>query len=164
MGTNEIWLPVTEQRFSLNYEVSNLGRVRNVNGYVRKATRNKKNGYFYVTLSVGNKGRNCTVHRLVALAFIGPPPEGKTDVNHKDSNRTNNRLDNLEWMSRKENSRHGVMEGHYPTGSAHHNHGKVLSDEYRRKISESMKRRWEDPEFASRHKTSMERARARQTH
>src|SRR5689334_23863490 len=50
-------------------------------------------------------------HHLVALAFIGPPPEGKNNINHKDGNRANNRPGNLEWCDQADNIRHAWSSG-----------------------------------------------------
>lgn len=53
------------------------------------------------------------VHRLIAMTFLGLPHEGET-VNHKDGNRFNNKIENLEWMSRGDNIRYGFTHGQYP--------------------------------------------------
>lgn len=55
-------------------------------------------GYLYVTLFKNNKGKTCRIHRLVAEAFI-PNPENLPTVNHKDQNKSNNCVDNLEWCN-----------------------------------------------------------------
>lgn len=104
---NEIWLPIS---FNLNYAVSNLGRVKRVtagrglcvaNRILRPATT--FDGYFQVSLSENNRQTSIKVHRLVALMFIGEPPEGLNQVNHIDHDRKNNRVENLEWVDNKTN-------------------------------------------------------------
>jgi hypothetical protein len=102
------------------YAISNLGRVKRVapsrNGQaVVGAIRKPVNlsGYLAVTLSAAGKGRVLVlVHRLVALAFLGEPPHPDMEVNHKDADRQNARLDNLEWVSRSDNHRHAYREGY----------------------------------------------------
>jgi len=59
-----------------------------------------------VTLSHENIQHQCTVHRLVAFAFLGPPPTSDHEINHIDGDRTNNRVTNLEWVTRQENAVH----------------------------------------------------------
>lgn len=68
----------------------------------------KKNGYMQVGL-LGNDGKRkyFTVHRLVAEAFIGKPKPGQV-TNHKNGNKADNRLENLEWVTVSENSRHAI--------------------------------------------------------
>lgn len=69
-------------------------------------------GYYLVTLvnATTKKRSNRFIHRLLAQAFI-PNPDNKAHVNHKDGNKTNNALSNLEWNTPKENSQHAVDNG-----------------------------------------------------
>jgi hypothetical protein len=101
MEVKEEWTQI--QDFS-NYEVSNLGNVRNSNtGRILKLSC--KGGYMFTGLSQNSIGKTFPVHRLVALAFIDNP-ENKPQVNHKDKNRSNNNVSNLEWSTASENSIH----------------------------------------------------------
>lgn len=95
-------------------QVSNTGLVRSVlRGfpYELKQIKDKK-GYMRVSLSLGKKHetRNKMVHRLVAAAFI-PNPENKPQVNHIDGNKENNCINNLEWVTNKENAHHAIENG-----------------------------------------------------
>lgn len=75
-------------------------------GRIKKLVPYKcKNGYLYVVLCDGDKHYHKTVHRLVAETFI-PNIDNKGDVNHKNGNKTDNRVVNLEWATRQENIRH----------------------------------------------------------
>ena len=102
------------------YEVSNLGRVRSLN-YQNTGKSNiripftAKNGYMSIRLSKDNKTRGFYIHRLVALVFVDNP-NGWTEVNHKDEDKTNNRSDNLEWCTRKYNMVYGT--GHKRSAEA----------------------------------------------
>ena len=90
-----------------NYEVSNLGKVRNIkSGKVLKPHLNHK-GYLKHHLSKNNKLKELFLHRIIATAFIDNP-EGKPCVNHIDENKLNNDLSNLEWCTVKENNVHGT--------------------------------------------------------
>ena len=95
-----------------NYEVSNLGRVRSLNwrnsGKVKvlKQHDNGK-GYLQVALSGGGTTKYYLIHRLVVNAFI-PNPNNYVEVNHIDENKSNNHVDNLEWITHKENMNHGT--------------------------------------------------------
>lgn len=94
-------------------EVSNLGNVRNVwrNQVIARRQQRHQNGYLTVTVRTGVKrGVVRRVHVLVAEAFIGPKPIGM-DVNHIDGDKANNRLENLEYVSRSENLKHSWRIG-----------------------------------------------------
>ncbi|QGT52809.1 HNH endonuclease [Lactococcus phage CHPC129] len=90
-----------------NYEVSNLGKVRNIkSGRILKPYLNEK-GYLKHCLSEHNKRKFLFLHRIIATAFI-ENPEGKPQVNHIDENKLNNDLSNLEWCTVRENMIHGT--------------------------------------------------------
>lgn len=95
-------------------EVSNFGRLRNsTRKNILKSTIDK-NGYCSVNIkTVGGKGKNLLVHSLVAKAFL-PNPTGKVQVNHLDGVKTNNALDNLEWVTPSENIKHAYATGLMP--------------------------------------------------
>ena len=96
----EIWRPVIGYE---NYEISSLGRIRNViTGKVLKPLKGK-NGYLHIDL----KSKHCYIHRLVAEAFI-PNPDNLPLINHKDENPLNNCVDNLEWCTHKYNINYGT--------------------------------------------------------
>lgn len=93
------------------YLISETGEVtRRETGRVIRPSLNPQNGYLYVGLWKDNKGKTCSVHRLVARTFI-PNPDQKPFVNHKDSNRTNANKNNLEWATQSENTQHGYDFG-----------------------------------------------------
>jgi len=97
----EEWRPITD--FPI-YSVSNFGNIKN-NITKKNLKNNLKGGYYHISLTNVNCAKTLKVHRLVALAFISNP-ENKLEVNHKDKNKLNNNLTNLEWMTRKENNIH----------------------------------------------------------
>lgn len=122
MKTEEIWIPI--KGFEGYYEVSNLGRVRSLDRYnVMKTKRGewvkrKRKGaimipsldgrkhYLQVCLSKCGKRTMLLVHRLVAEAFL-ENPENLPEVNHKDENKANNNVSNLEWCDHKYNNNYG---------------------------------------------------------
>lgn len=117
----EIWKDV--EGFEGSYQVSNLGRVKNVCRHIRgrndgirtireriRIQRQSRTGYCMTILSSNNKQKNCTIHRLVALSFV-ENPNNYTEVNHIDGDKMNNRADNLEWCTRSENNRHAIRTG-----------------------------------------------------
>ena len=107
---NEIWRDIVG--YEGLYQVSNLGNVKSLNYNKTGKERNLKpgtdgSGYRFVNLCKNGKIRLFKIHRLVAQAFL-ENPDHKSDVNHKDENKTNNCVDNLEWMTSKENANFGT--------------------------------------------------------
>ena len=94
------------------YEVSDQGRVWSVGGDRELRPNRMTHGYTCVHLYSGGKKSRVvkTIHRLVAHAFL-PNPLGLSEVNHKNFSRSDNRVDNLEWVSRKENVAHALAGG-----------------------------------------------------
>lgn len=124
------------------YLVSNKGRVRSVDkveysqawnsrsrkGKLHSLTISGRTGYAQLNLYKDGAAETRTVHRLVAQAFI-PNPDGKPEVNHKNGIRTDNRVENLEWVTASENVRHSFHE----LGREPDHHGR-LSDAQVREI------------------------------
>lgn len=113
----EEWRPVAG--YESYYEVSDHGRVRSLTrsryhkGRVLKPG-DSGTGYAYVCLCVDYVTENRYVHRLVAEAFV-PMANGKPEVNHKNGLRSDNRVENLEWVTHSENSKHAYRELGRPT-------------------------------------------------
>jgi len=97
----EIWKPIENYE---NYSVSTFGQVRNnATGKILKGNDNG-HGHFKISLWKNGIEKQLQIHRLVALAFI-PNPEDKPEVDHKNNDGTNNRIENLRWATRQENGR-----------------------------------------------------------
>lgn len=125
--SNETWKDIPG--YEGIYQASSYGNIRTCEG---KTTSNKRYKVRHwksrvlrgkgnnaktgrrVTLWKDGVGKDWLVARLVAITFLGAPPEGYT-VNHIDGNRFNNRIDNLEWLSLADNIRHGFATGLYHT-------------------------------------------------
>lgn len=111
--SEEIW---KDCHLTDKYSISNLGRVRNndtgrfVKPYISKT------GYAVVHLGLQPKRKVCTVHRLVLSAFEINNHFNGAVINHKDCNKSNNRLDNLEWCTQLENMQHAVINRLVPLG------------------------------------------------
>jgi hypothetical protein len=80
-----------------------------------------KSGYLTCSIRVGGKKATTTVQRLVLLAFVGPPPTDLHEANHKNGRKDDNRVENLEWVTRLENMRHawdtGLMKKRGPANA-----------------------------------------------
>ena len=88
-----------------HYEVNQYGDIRHKQRKRILKPRNNKGGYLYVNFKINGKNINFAVHRIVANAFI-PNPNGYTEVNHKDYDKNNNCVNNLEWVTSSDNKRH----------------------------------------------------------
>lgn len=123
----EIWKDI--KGYEGQYQVSNLGRVKSLprtTAYINKAGYDSSQfregqfkkeidngrGYKTVDLYKDNKGKRVYIHRLVVEAFIGDIPPGMV-VNHKDFDRSNNALENLEIVTYSENNKHSAKAGRY---------------------------------------------------
>lgn len=113
---NEVWKDI--QEYEGFYQVSSLGRIRSLNRIVRNRlgftmAKGKvlagvsRNGYLRVQLFKEGKWKNYPIHRLVAIAFLDNP-NSMPEVNHKNENKEDNRVDNLEWCDRKQNCNYGT--------------------------------------------------------
>lgn len=116
---SEIWKDVIG--YEEQYQVSNLGNIRSKDRTIvdclgRKRTlksqkiriQTSRIGYKQVLLHKDGKTKTCLVHRLVAEAFIPKAKANKSEINHKDENKANNVVDNLEWCDHKYNINFGT--------------------------------------------------------
>jgi len=118
---SEIWKNVVD--YEEIYQVSNLGRAKSFhydagNGRVLKT----QNGtYPQVTLCRDGNREQVSMHHLISKAFLGPAPSPDYEVNHKNGDKYDNRVENLEWVTRSENERHAyrVLGREAPRGEAH---------------------------------------------
>lgn len=112
MEEKEIWKDI--EGYEGLYQVSNFGRIKSLkdnHGNTREKILKlwkEKDGYLQVFLCKNGKGKTCTVHRLVANAFI-ENPNNLPMINHKDENKTNNCVENLEWCDAKYNNNYGTV-------------------------------------------------------
>lgn len=122
----EVWKLIEEDKLPPIYQVSNLGRVRSIDRIEKRVNQFgeyeckvkgkvlrpciNRDGYEMIRFQSEGKKVVRTVHRLVAKSFI-PNPEGKPCVNHKDLNKRNNVVSNLEWCTYKENLEHASENG-----------------------------------------------------
>lgn len=122
----EIWKDI--EGFEGKYQISNLGRVKTlrriyfsgVNHSQERIQEEKilsqkvsKNTGYCIVLLYGDRRHYLTVHRLVAEAFL-PKILGRDIINHKDGNKQNNRVDNLEWCTYSENTKHAINQNLRP--------------------------------------------------
>ena len=148
---DEIWKPI--DGYEDCYEISCLGRIKSVerkvynpavlgNGCYRTVPErirkpNVMKGYHCIALRKDNKVKVFRVHRLVMEHFGEKQPSEEYQVNHIDGNKSNNCIDNLEWVTPRENTLHAINMGlrYNPT------------EETKKKMSEASKRAWQNPEY-----------------
>lgn len=118
----EIWKDI--KGFEGIYQISTNGRVRSfkeTQGGRILSNKNSKGGYLSIVLKRKGLVISTRIHRLVAEAFI-PNPDNKPQVNHKDSNRQNNYVENLEWVTATENMKHAAKNNpEFLQGINHYN-------------------------------------------
>lgn len=102
-----------------NYFISNLGRIKSVNPYNNKNQKSKilkptnnGNGYMIIRLCENGTKKNKYLHRLVAETFLDNPNNFK-EINHKDNNKSNNNVNNLEWCDRRYNVKYSFTNGYH---------------------------------------------------
>lgn len=116
---HEIWRDVLD--YEGFYQVSNMGRLKSLH-YGKSTILNPSmasDGYKNVTLTLNGKKKYFRLHVLVARAFI-PNPDNKPCVNHIDGDKSNNRADNLQWVTHSENTRHAYNKGLAKSACEHH--------------------------------------------
>ena len=114
----EVWRDIPG--YEGKYQASSLGRIRSLDRVVKRRNwssfrlpgrvlkpRLSHKGYLLVGLCTEARTKNYSVHRLVARAFI-PNPKGKPEINHRNGDKTDNRVENLEWVTTAENVRHSI--------------------------------------------------------
>lgn len=114
----EIWLDITE---APPFQVSNFGRIRNKKTNNIRKTFVNHNGYLQICPETEYGRVNMRINRLVAKYFL-PNPDKLEQVNHKDGNKLNNCVSNLEWVSLQQNIRHGVDNKLHLFGERHGQH------------------------------------------
>lgn len=131
MATNEIWKDI--YGYEGIYQVSNFGQVRRLCKNDNRVIKQEINrGYKRVCLSYKNVKKHFLVHRLVAFAFI-PNPNNYPIINHKDENKLNNNVDNLEWCTYSYNLSYNGLR--YKMAETRKNNGYIVSDITRKKLS-----------------------------
>lgn len=125
MDTNEIWSDINYWKLFGYFQISNCGRFKRL---ARETIRKNGNplrlkekivhvnpnfyGYMYCSINIGGENKYLPIHRLVALSFIpNNDPEKYPDINHKDGNKQNNHVSNLEWTNDSLNVKHAYDTG-----------------------------------------------------
>ena len=129
----EVWKDVAIDEYSSYYQVSNFGRIRSklrmvrngsgeyeLNGVILQPVADSK-GYLRVSFCVNRLMKTFKVHRLVALTFI-ENPLNLPQVNHKDGNKQNNNVENLEWINNSDNQKHAYQKGLIKPKYLHNHH------------------------------------------
>lgn len=151
----EIWVDI--RGYEGFYQISNLGRVKSLDREIVRVDGKKKifkgkilnqqirKGYYTVYLSKNGKAKTVRVHRLIAMAFI-PNPENKPHIDHINTITTDNRIENLRWVTPKENRNNELTKKHNSesqkgkyVGENHPNYGRKKTEEQKAKISKTKK-------------------------
>ena len=133
---DEIWADING--YEGKYQVSTLGRIKSLKKNLIMKPMVATNGYLIACLWKNNKQKKFVIHRLVAQAFI-PNPNNYKEINHIDEDKTNNRVENLEWCSHSYNMNYGSIKEKISSA----NKGKIITQETKQKLREdTSNRRW----------------------
>lgn len=123
------WKPLAIDGFANDFEISIHGQIRRVAGHdcagrFRKEKLIKqytsRSGYRFSCIAANHVKRTVLIHRALLMSFVGSPPELHFQCNHKDGNKTNNALENLEWVSPSGNHIHAIENGLKPIMERHY--------------------------------------------
>lgn len=109
----EVWKHITGYE---DYEISNMGRIKNCHKILTPPLTAK--GYVRHNLYKNKKPKSFRLHRIVLQEFIGPCPDGKVGA-HLNGIKTDNRLENLQWVTPKENEHHKLLHNTRASGERH---------------------------------------------
>lgn len=133
---DEIWTDING--YEGKCQVSTLGRIKSLKKNLIMKPMVATNGYLIACLWKNNKQKKFVIHRLVAQAFI-PNPNNYKEINHIDEDKTNNRIENLEWCSHSYNMNYGNVKEKISDA----NKGKIITQETKQKLREdTSNRRW----------------------
>ena len=133
---NERWKDI--KGYEGKYQISTTGRLKSVKSNLIMKPMVALNGYLIACLWENNRQRKITIHRLVANAFI-PNLNNLPEINHIDEDKTNNRVENLEWCTHKYNMNYGNVGKKISVA----NSGKIPGEETRKKLSlDTARKRW----------------------
>jgi len=138
----EVWKDIKD--YEGQYQVSDMGRVKKTNGKVLNNVINKHTGYYQVNLHKNKEKHTKRVHRLVAEAFI-PNPDNKSEIDHINTIKTDNSVQNLRWVTHKENQSNPLTRKNISNakmGGVPWNKGKTYTDEQKNNISIALKGRY----------------------
>lgn len=109
---DEVWKGVVYQGidYSWRFECSNKGRIRNTNNKHVYIPYISGSGYYQICTTINGIRKNIKIHKAIAESFL-PNPNNLRDVNHKDGDKLNNNLENLEWLSHRDNTMHAIKVG-----------------------------------------------------
>ena len=141
--TQEIWKDIPNYE---GYQVSNKGNVKSLKRKCKVLVLHPRNGYLCAVGCINGKERKISAHRAVAIAFI-PNPLNKSQVNHINGIKIDNRVENLEWCTNAENMAHAVKNG-LTKSSGMQNHNAKLTDEIVFKIREMASKGMNSPQIA----------------